>query len=176
MHTMSASSFSIVPTTTTDAPFIYTLFEDAIAYIQQHNYAGWSTYDKAFILRDIARQLQFKIVSGNSILCVFSICYTDPLIWRHLEKGDAIYLHRIVVNPQFKGQQQFARVLQWATLQARQKGLTYIRMDTWAANPKIIEYYKSYGFTHVENYTTPNTPQLPMQHRNLTVALLQHIL
>lgn len=173
---MPASIYSIVPTTTDDAPFIYTFFEGAIDYIQQHNYVGWSTYDKAFIQQDIARQLQFKIVMDTNILCVFSICYSDPLIWRHLEKGNAIYLHRIVVNPLFKGQQQFARVLQWATQQAKQNGLTYIRMDTWAANPKIIEYYKSYGFTHVENYTTPNTPQLPMQHRNLTVALLQLML
>lgn len=46
-------------------------------------------------------------------------------------------------------------------------------MDTWAENEKIIAYYKSYGFTFIENYRTAETEDLPIQHRNLHVALLE---
>ena len=46
-------------------------------------------------------------------------------------------------------------------------------MDTWAGNEKLINYYKSYGFRFIENYTTANTEDLPEQHRNLKVALLE---
>jgi hypothetical protein len=46
-------------------------------------------------------------------------------------------------------------------------------MDTWAENEKIIGYYRSYGFLFVESYTTPDTQDLPLQHRNLHVALLE---
>jgi hypothetical protein len=46
-------------------------------------------------------------------------------------------------------------------------------MDTWADNYKIIEYYKSFGFVFIENYKTPDTPELPIQNRNLNVALLE---
>lgn len=156
-----------------DLKFIYKLFEEAISYMKKKNYIGWTTYDKNYLKTDLENKNQFKITIDKEILIVFSICYKDPLIWREMENGDAVYLHRIVVNPLFKGQKQFVKILNWIKEVAIQKGLKYIRMDTWANNPNIIEYYKSYGFTHIENYITPNTMELPDQHRNLKVALLQ---
>lgn len=160
-------------TSIADLSFIYILFEEAIIYIKKNNYVGWTTYDKNFIQQDIDKKLQFKITNGNDILCIFSICFSDELIWREMEKGDAIYLHRIVVNPEFKGQKQFEKILKWSIEFANRNGLKYIRMDTWAYNPNIIAYYKSYGFQFLENYKTPDTPELPDQHRNLKVALLE---
>lgn len=169
----STETYQIENTSTKDLKFIYTLFEEAIAYIKKNNYVGWTTYDKNYIKQDIDKKLQFKIISGNEILCFFSICFSDALIWRAMEKGDAIYLHRIVVNPKFKGQKLFRKIRNWAIECANEKGLKYIRMDTWVENSNIIAYYKSYGFQFVENYVTPNTPELPDQHRNLKVALLE---
>lgn len=166
-------NYKIVNTSLADLDFIYSLFEEAIDYIKKKNYVGWTTYDKNFIKQDIKNKLQFKIVENNEILCVFSICFSDILIWREMEKSDAIYLHRIVVNPLFKGRKQFEKILSWTIEFAKEKELKHIRMDTWAENPIIIEYYKSYGFQILENYTTPNTPKLPAQHRNLKVALLE---
>lgn len=173
MNLKETANYQIENTSTADLDFIYELFEDAIAYIKKNNYIGWTTYDKNFIGKDIDNKLQFKLVEKNEILCVFSICFTDVLIWREMEKGDAIYLHRIVVNPKFKGQKQFEKILNWVIEFANEKGLKFIRMDTWAANPNIIQYYKSFGFKYIEDYTTPNTPELPDQHRNLKVALLE---
>lgn len=166
-------TYKIENTSIIDLDFIYMLFEEAIIYIKKNNYVGWTTFDKNFIKQDIEKNLQFKIINGNEILCLFSICYTDELIWREMEKGDAIYLHRIVVNPKFKGQKQFDKILNWIKIFAAGKEWKYIRMDTWAENSNIIKYYKSFGFTHIEDYTTPNTPELPVQHRNLKVALFE---
>ena len=47
-------------------------------------------------------------------------------------------------------------------------------MDTWADNLKIIDYYKSYGFRVIEDYKTSDSKELPEQHRNLNVTLLEH--
>ena len=173
MSFKESKTYQIENTSTADLNFIYWLFEEAISYIKKNNYVGWTTYDKNFIKQDIGKNLQFKLVEKNETLCVFSICFSDVLIWREMEKGDAIYLHRIVVNPKFKGQKQFEQIPNWVLEYAKEKGLKHIRMDTWADNPNIIEYYKSFGFKHIENYTTLNTPELPDQHRNLKVALLE---
>lgn len=173
MNLKETANYQIENTSIADLDFIYELFEEAIEYIKKNNYIGWTTYDKNFIKQDIDKKLQFKIIVEKDILCLFSICFTDVLIWREMEKGDAIYLHRIVVNPKFKGQKQFKKILNWVIEFAKEKGIKYIRMDTWADNSNIIEYYKSYGFQFLENYTTPNTPELPDQHRNLKVALLE---
>ena len=157
----------------TDLQTIYRLFDEAILFQKNNNYIGWSNYDKQYIAADVERGLLFKMVAGTNVICIFSICYSDPLIWRDREKGDAVYLHRIVLNQQYKGEKVFEKVLAWTLELARQKKLGYIRMDTWAENAKIIGYYKSYGFRFVENYTTPDTDELPVQHRNLNVALLE---
>lgn len=173
MENKKAEKHSILNTTYEDLECIYALFEAAIAYIKNKNYVGWTTYDKNFILQDIENELQFKIIEEVEIHCIFSVCLTDALIWREMEKGDAVYIHRIVVNPKFKGQRQFEKVLNWIAEYARKTDLKYIRMDTWAENTNIINYYQSFGFNYIENFTTPNTKELPEQHRNLKVALLE---
>lgn len=156
-----------------DLQEIYNLFEQAIAFQKNHNYIGWSSYDKEFIKSDIQKKLLYKIVKDDQVACIFSVCFNDDLIWREREKGDAFYLHRIVLNQKFKGEKLFKVVLDWAIDFAADRNLAYIRMDTWAENEKIIFYYKSYGFSFIENYTTPATDNLPQQHRNLNVALLE---
>lgn len=114
------------------------------------------------------------MVEDNTILCVFSICFSDSIIWRERENGNAIYLHRIVVNPEFKGQKQFEKILNWTIEYAQKNNLKNIRIDTWGDNENIIKYYQSFGFKFIENFTTPITENLPIQHRNLYLALLEY--
>ena len=91
-----------------------------------------------------------------------------------MDKGDALYLHRIVVNPTMKGQKLFSLILDWAIRHANGRKLNCIRMDTWASNPTLIKYYESFGFTFMENYTTPDSEELPVHNRNLPLALLEY--
>jgi predicted GNAT family N-acyltransferase len=120
--------------------------------------------------------LLLKVSKDKQLIGFFCICYSDELIWRGMEKSDAIYLHRIVLNRTVKGEKIFKPILAWAIETAKEKQLKFIRMDTWAENEKLINYYKEYGFTFVENYRTADTTELPVQHRNLHVALLQYSL
>jgi GNAT superfamily N-acetyltransferase len=153
---------------------IFELFDRSIEYQEKKGYPVWRNYDKNAIVKDIDQKNQYKVLIDSRIAMVFSVCYSDKVIWRDLERGDSVYLHRIVVNPEFKGQKLFGAILKWVTEHAQQKGLSSIRMDTWAANPTIIDYYKSFGFSFVENYTTPDTQELPVHNRNLALTLLEY--
>lgn len=157
-----------------DLEQIFTLFEDSIKYQEKKGYPAWRNYDKRAIIRDIENKNQYKVVVASKTGIVFSVCYMDKVIWRDLDKGDSIYLHRIVVNPEFKGQKLFGTILDWVIAHSKQNGLSSIRMDTWAANPTIINYYKSFGFTFIENYTTPDSEELPVHNRNLALTLLEY--
>ncbi|MEO5909239.1 MAG: GNAT family N-acetyltransferase [Pelobium sp.] len=152
---------------------IISLFEQAINLQSKSGYKVWNKIDKTVLEKDIENKLQYKIMNGNNILCIFSVQQNDPLIWREKDQNDAIYLHRIVVNQNFKGQKQFEKVLNWGMEYAKQKELKYIRMDTWAENEKLITYYKSFGFRFVENFVTSCSSELPVQNRNLSLALLE---
>jgi GNAT superfamily N-acetyltransferase len=168
------SEYQITNTLITDVDQIFHLFDQSIEYQQKHGYPAWWNYDKEAIIKDIERQNQYKIVIEQTIAIVFSVCYADKLIWRHFENGDSVYLHRIVVNPAFKGQQLFGKILEWSIGHCTEKGLRIVRMDTWAANPTIINYYKRFGFKTVENYTTPDSSELPVHNRNLELTLLEY--
>lgn len=169
----STSKFSITNTTKADLDEILWLFEQAMQLQGKNGYKVWSTIDKQALEKDIENGLHYKIIQDNVIVCICSILYNDPLIWRQHDQDDAIYLHRIVVHPHFKGQRQFEKVLDWAIAIARQNKLKFVRMDTWADNEKIIDYYKSFGFVFIEYYKTTDAPELPAQNRNLNLALLQ---
>lgn len=177
IHVQAAVDFAlglvVQPATADDLNTIYWLFEQAIDYQKKNNFIGWKSYDKSFLQSDVENGLLFKVTDNGEIKCIFSVCYSDILIWREKEKSDAIYLHRIVVHPSSRGERLFGTVLSWAIEEAKKRQMKYIRMDTWAENERIISYYKDYGFRFIENYTTSATEDLPQQHRNLNVALLE---
>ncbi len=167
-------SYQIINTTNEDLEFIYSLFEEAIAYQKRKNYPAWNGFDKDVLVKDVEQKQHYKIIIDQEITCVFSVLKADPLIWGEREKGDAIYLHRIVVNPKHKGVRQFDKILRWAINYVTHLNRKLIRMDTWAHNSNIIDYYKSYGFEFLGNFKTSDTPDLPIQNRNLEVALLEY--
>ncbi|HEX6890844.1 MAG TPA: GNAT family N-acetyltransferase, partial [Chryseolinea sp.] len=133
-------------TTPEDLKFVYELFDQSIVYQTAKGYPVWKNYDKNALINDVENKHQYKITIDDLIAMVFSVCYSDKILWREMERGDSIYLHRIVVNPKFKGQRLFGIILDWAIRYAKNKGLKFIRMDTWADDADIIEYYKGFGF------------------------------
>jgi ribosomal protein S18 acetylase RimI-like enzyme len=167
-------SYQILNTTGKDLPQVFELFEHSINYQEKHGYPVWKNYDKNAIINDVENKNQYKVVIDSKTAIVFSVCYSDKIIWRHLENGDSIYLHRIVVNPDFKGQKLFGIILEWTIKHSKVRGLKKIRMDTWQANPTIIKYYSGFGFHFVENYTTPDSIELPVHNRNLALTLLEY--
>jgi ribosomal protein S18 acetylase RimI-like enzyme len=171
---LNATMVEIVNTESRDLEQIFELFEHSINYQEKNGYPVWRNYDKNAIIKDIADKNQYKVVIDSKTAIAFSVRYSDKIIWRDLDKADSIYLHRIVVNPEFKGQKLFGRILDWVKEHSKQKGLSSIRMDTWAANPTIIDYYKSFGFTFVETYTTPDSEELPVHNRKLALTLLEY--
>jgi ribosomal protein S18 acetylase RimI-like enzyme len=166
----------VINTNESDLEEIFQLFEHSINYQEKKGYPVWRNYDKKALIKDIDDKNQYKVVIDSKMAIVFSVRYNDKIIWRDLDTGNSIYLHRIVVNPEFKGQKLFGVIVDWAIKHSKRVGLRNIRMDTWAANPTIINYYKSFGFDVIENYTTPDSEELPIHNRNLSLTLLEYSL
>jgi hypothetical protein len=170
---MQQPPIRIINTTPEDLPLVYWLFEQAIHYQRQHGYPAWKGYEKNGLRAEVDQLLQFKVVQYHHVLAIFSISYNDAATWGEWDTGRALFLHRIITHPQFKGQRIFEKVLDWARCTAREKGIAYIRIDTWTDNPAIIAFYEAYGFHIVAARTTPDSPELPEQNRHLRVTLMQ---
>ena len=165
--------YKIVNTNEADLDFVFWLFDEAIKYQIKNHYTVWKGYDKDILRKEAKELKQYKILIDDEIAFIFSVIYSNKLLWRERDKDDAIYLHRIVVNPKYKGRKLFGVLLDWAINHAKEKGAGFIRMDTWGDNPNIVAYYEGYEFKFIENYTTPDIPELPIPHRNLYLALLE---
>ena len=168
-------TYKIENTTSADLQVVYDLFELSIIYQEKKGYPVWKNYDKSALVNDVNNKNQYKIIIDEQISMVYSVCYSDKILWRQMENGDAIYLHRIVVNPQFKGKRMFGIILEWAIQHAKSKGFKFIRMDTWADDPNIINYYKGFGFYFIEDFNTPDIPELPVHNRNIPLTLLEYV-
>jgi ribosomal protein S18 acetylase RimI-like enzyme len=163
----------IKPAERADLDLICRLFDEAIRYQQSKQGPAWRGYSRSLFEMEIAAGTQFKLMIRNEIAYLFSICFSDKIIWREKDQHDAIYLHRMVVNPQFRGLHLFRTVLDWVRELCLLKHLLYIRMDTWASNLDLVSYYKSTGF-HVAGYfKTPDSDGLPIEQRNNEIVLLE---
>src|SRR5258705_11905351 len=86
-----------------DLDLIFELFEQSILYQEQKGYPVWKNYDRNAIIRDVVNKQHYKIVIDFVTAIVFSVCYSDKVIWRNRDKGDSVYFHQIVVIPQCNG-------------------------------------------------------------------------
>jgi ribosomal protein S18 acetylase RimI-like enzyme len=94
------------------------------------------------------------MVIDGSIACIFTVAYSDPLIWGEKKNEPALYIHRIVTNLLFRERGFVKIIFEWAKEYGRKLGKKFIRIDTWSDNQKLIDYYTECGFTF-QGFTTP---------------------
>lgn len=130
-----------------DIPEIFRLYKLATDY-QKIKFPGniWPEFDLEFITTEVLENRQFKIVIDDKIACIWAITYNDAQIWEEKENNDAIYLHRIATNPDFKGNNFVQIIADWSKDFARQQNKKFVRMDTCGQNDRLINHYKKCGF------------------------------
>jgi len=74
-----------------DLEFIYGLFDQSILYQEKKGFPVWRNYDKATLLNDVKLGNQYKVTIHGQVAIVFSVCYSDKILWREMETGDSIY-------------------------------------------------------------------------------------
>lgn len=74
--------------------------------------------------------------------------YADPDLWTQAERAEpACYLHRLIVRRSHAG--AGAVILDWADHRAAQEQAHWIRIDVWADNPGLQEYYRLHRFAYI---------------------------
>lgn len=163
----------IQKTTLNDWNEILNLFKQAQKLQDQNQYRVWVKIDEKSLQEEIQNGHQYKIVERNTICFLFSVLKKDPLIWKTKEQNDALYLHRMVTHPDYKGMRYFNHALNWLITFAKKHDRQFLRMDTWADNEQLIRYYQTYGFQRLGYSRTGNDTALPRQNRNLRIVLLE---
>lgn len=147
----------------------------ALVYQRENKLPLWPDYPATKIREEVQHGLHFSVFNPNDDLVgYFSVVLSDPVIWAGDEKGDAIYIHRMCVNPAVKGGRLAQYVLAWACGYAAAKKRKYVRMDTWGDNLRLVDYYTSCGFRHIRTRNLGDVPELPPHYNNAVLALFQN--
>ncbi|MEO6759005.1 MAG: GNAT family N-acetyltransferase [Saprospiraceae bacterium] len=88
----------------------------------------------------------------------------------------AIYLHRIVTDPRFRGQNMVAKIVTWAREYGKIQGKKYLRMDTWNENLRLKEYYLAAGFDYLGAVTPTDFSALPSHYAGISLALFEMVI
>lgn len=149
-----------------DINMILYLHESARTLQMNKKMVVWPVFESRFIEKEITEKRQWKITSHNTIACNWAVTFNDIEIWGEMEKGDAIYLHRICTNPSLRGNRYIDQIVDWSKEYSRQLGRKFVRLDTLGNNKKLIEHYTSAGFDFLGIVHLPDTSNLPAHYHN----------
>ncbi|MEC5158223.1 GNAT family N-acetyltransferase [Chryseobacterium sp. MP_3.2] len=153
---------------------IFRLYKLATDY-QKAAFPGnvWPEFDKDFIASEVIENRQFKIVIDNQIACIWAITFYDAQIWEEKENNDAIYLHRIATNPEFRGKNFVQLVADWSKDFGKKENKKFIRMDTCGQNNRLINHYKSCGFQFLGMKKLKDSSGLQEHYQNAEVCFFE---
>jgi GNAT superfamily N-acetyltransferase len=135
----------------------------------------WPEFERSLVETEIAENRQWKLVEGNVITCVWAITFSDEQIWEEKDNNDAIYIHRIATNPEYRNQNFVSLIVEWAREYAEGMGKRYIRLDTLGRNEKLIAHYTRNGFNFLGMFQLTNTAGLPGHYQHGEAAALFEI-
>jgi len=149
-----------------DLPDILALYDEARALQIGRKMVVWPSFDESFILHEIMEKRQWKIVEGSIILCNWAITLNDKEIWEDKDNDDAIYIHRICTNPEYRGSRFIDPVVSWAIAYCQENNRKFVRLDTLGNNTKLIQHYTSSGFEFLGMVKLTTTSTLPKHYQD----------
>ena len=171
--TLTFATMRVEPATLSDLPAIRAAYAAGRAIQREQGSVIWPEFSDDFIRAEIDAGRLYRIVDDGLLAGVFSVAYDDAAIWGERERGAHIYLHRIARATEFAGRGVMHAVLTWARTRCRELGRDGLRMDTWAGNTALIEYYDRLGFLFVERRRIATDPRLPAHYHGIELALLE---
>ena len=166
-------SIQIVNSTLEDLATIFEFYDHAVAHQKKVSDKHWKGFDLELIKREIAENRQYKILVDGEVGCIFVVTFNDPQIWKERDEQPAIYLHRIVTHPNFRGTGFVKLITEWAIDFAKTNQLLFVRMDTWAENDKLVNYYKKFGFLDAGTIKISADSGLPKHYEGITLQLFE---
>jgi ribosomal protein S18 acetylase RimI-like enzyme len=120
---------------------------------------------EAIAWRIECRETYLAYHHGQAI-ATFTLQGSDVQTWGDLP-GEAMYVHGLAVRRAFAGQQIGEQLLQLAAEICTAMGKPYLRLDCWAGNTTLSQYYERVGFERCGAREWPTSGDTPPWRVNL---------
>lgn len=166
-------NLQIINSTAEDLDTIFAFYDLAVAHQKKVFNKHWQGFSSALVTQEIEENRQYKILINEQVAAIFAITYNDPQIWEERDKDSSIYIHRIVTHPDFRGYGFVKLIIEWSKAYIKYNHIDYIRMDTWADNEKLLQYYTGCGFNHVGSIKIAADSGLPKHYEGISLNLFE---
>ncbi|HKH60548.1 MAG TPA: GNAT family N-acetyltransferase [Flavitalea sp.] len=166
------SPLTITPCEQKDVDEIFLLYSWATQLQKSKGMVEWPSFPRSLVETEIEEARIWKLSSGDTIACVWSITFSDAQIWEEKDKDNAIYIHRIATRPEFRGNNFVQRIVGWSKTYANSLGKKYVRLDTIGKNQKLIDLYTGAGFHFLGAFQLQNIQGLPDHYKKNKDCLL----
>lgn len=156
-----------------DLDEIFRLYAVATAYQKSKNQVLWPMFNKNDVLEEIKEKRQWKLVDEGIIIGIWATTFNDAQIWEERNIDPSVYIHRIAVNPTYRGGNIVQKIITWAKPYALTNRKQFIRLDTVGDNKGLIKYYEKCGFTFLGLHTLKNTEGLYGHYKDGPVSLFE---
>ena len=163
----------IINSTINDLESIQILYNKAITYQKSKKGLPWPIIDKDLIEQEILENRQWKLTIDADIACIWMTTFNDPDIWLEKNEAPSMYIHRIAMNPKFRGKNLLSNVFDWAKSFAVQNQKKLLRLDIASINPGLITLYVKNGFKFIDIHEIGISENLPSHYHNASVCLLE---
>ena len=163
----------IIRSTAEDISQIFKLYDEAIAYQKSVKGNTWKGFEISLVEQEIAEQRHYIIKENEEIACTFVLAFDDEIIWKEANKDAAVYVHRIAVNPAFRGKGYVKIIINWLKERSEKLNIQFIRLDTESGNDRINQHYLNCGFTY-KGLTKVNWEEgMPLHYKDATLSLFE---
>lgn len=164
---------TIENSTAKDIDEIFWLYHEGTEYMKGRSLVVWPEFERAMVEQEITANHQWKMTDGTTTACVWATTFTDEQIWEERNADPAVYIHRIAVHPNYRGNHLVQQIVEWAKEFAKANNKKMIRLDTVGDNKGLIKHYTACGFNFLGLYKLKNTKGLPPHYENATVSLFE---
>lgn len=156
-----------------DLATIFQFYEYAVAHQKKVSNMYWKGFEEAVIVKEIEEDRQYQLWVDGTVACVFMVSFKDVQIWEDRGNDPAIYIHRIATHPDYREMAFVKYITAWAIRYAQQNSLNFVRLDTWADNKKLNEYYPKFGFQPAGNKLIGSDSGLPKHYEGIRLSLFE---
>lgn len=142
-------------------PCALAILREVSQWLTDRGLRGWTECDlqKADLpSHSAAGGLILGFTHGKPAACML-LQSSDSVYWPRAAMGSALYLHKLAVSRAQAGCGWGPRMISWAKVETRRRGIRRLRLDTWVDSP-LVELYEAHGFRRFDRVSHPESGSL----------------
>ncbi|MGH3798459.1 MAG: GNAT family N-acetyltransferase [Pseudonocardiaceae bacterium] len=144
-----------------DTQRVIALYREAVSWLAAQGLDQWQNMPgvEARIAADIGAREVWGVRNDNGeITATIKLdSRADPELWQpEDDPAAALYAHRMLVARSEAGRGIGSAMLDWASQRAAEADKPWLRLDAWASNERLHEYYRREGFELVRLLRFPH--------------------